>query len=103
MPQETTRIKLTEEQAEKFLAKFLSDRGLSTQAANKYVRLIAAKRLAALHRFAAGAHLDKPLEKAPAKKASKKASKVGAKASAKKSASKKIQAESVAAAAAAAA
>ena len=80
MSQDMSRTKMTDEQAEKFLSKYIADRGLSAQAANKHIRLVAAKRLAALDRYtsehAAPAGKAKPAKKgakAPAKKAAKKA------------------------------
>lgn len=46
-----TRIKMTDEQAEKFLKKHLADRELRGKEADAYVRRHAATRLAALDRW----------------------------------------------------
>ncbi len=76
---EVQRTRMTDEQAEAFLKKYLKDRDIKGKEADQFVRRTAATRLAALTRYTA--HHTKP-----AKKGKAKASKAKGKSEAKKAA-----------------
>lgn len=67
------RTKMTEDQAEKFLTKYLAARNLTGAKANAHVRLVAAKRLAALARYVEGEEKPAPKKAKAKKSAAKKA------------------------------
>lgn len=69
---EVHRTKMTEDEAEKFLKKYLGDRDLKGAESNRAIRMCAATRWAALTRYSKKLHKPKKAKKTGAKKGAKK-------------------------------